>query len=317
MIGIVLSGTLLIVIAVLQSLKLIGYPVWPGDQANLFVFFAALIGVVWGLGTFRAKPSVLRAIGGGLFVFAAINLLVMFLRWLLSFADPWSTGTNLFVSGFLMAFGVLWGMGGAWPDYQTVELATAAEERAEHEPPAPRTEPLTGFDVEMVAEKQLDLLKERILPIVRPALPWLASAFGIVLLVILAVMAVGSLTSLNHGGHTQTNIESASATTPVGYVDGLTAFGQPVSKAAFFILLAVLLLGGIGSMGLGLALAMNALSTQVAAAKKMSPEPLDFSETAKSHGPLTRAGRFAGRLVKFFRDWGADITHGARGALSR
>jgi hypothetical protein len=44
----------------------------------------------------------------------------------------------------------------------------------------------------------------------------------------------------------------------------------------------------------------------------MAAEPLDISPTATSHGPLAVSVRWVTRLIKFFRDWGVDITQGAR-----
>ncbi len=303
-VGIVISLGLLIVIAVLQGLKLIGYAAWPGDQAALFVFFAAMLGFLWGFGTFRARPSVWRAVGGALAAFAAASLGVMFLRWQFGFDDPWSAGTEFVPAGFALAFGAIWGMGGFNSDYQTVETVHAA---AEH-PHAPGEPLVGGFDAAELGQHTITFLRERILPIVRPLLRYMVLAFGFALLGIAIVLIVILGASIFGAAHTQTNDTSASAVTPAGYLVGVTIGNQPVSKVAFFALIAVLLLGGIGTIAIGLALLVNALSAQVQIAKKAPDEPLDFSPTSTHHGPLTRAGQFMTRLAHFFTDWAADIT---------
>jgi len=135
----------------------------------------------------------------------------------------------------------------------------------------------------------------------------------VALLGIVVVMVIGAFGPVL----TQTNDTSASATTPAGYMVGVTLFGGPVSKLAFFAFLAVFILGGIGTIGLGLALFMNALSSEVKDAQKMAPVPLDFADTNKVEGPIGNTVNFFIRLRKFFIEWLADITSGALRSINR
>jgi|GEM_PF-1227961 len=299
-VGIAISVGVLVTMAILQSLKLIGYAVWPTPEVILIVVLAALIGILWGLGTFKAYPSVGRGLAAGLMAFSAAALAVLLVRWLFDFSDPWAPGTVFVAGGFAAAFGTLWGMGATHPDYETVEAA----QEAEHHPHKP-AEPVAGaFNTASLARHSFGFLRERILPIVRPLLGPLVIAFGVALLGVVIVMLIGTFGP----SRVQTTDLSASAVTPSGYLAGVTLFGQPVSKLAFFAFVVLLIFGGIASLAIGLALLINALSAQVQLAKKSPNEPIVLSDSSPQHGPLVTFLRGANRLVHFFTDWIADIT---------
>jgi len=87
---------------------------------------------------------------------------------------------------------------------------------------------------------------------------------------------------------------------------GVTLFGGPVSKLAFFLIVVLLVLGGIGTLGLGLALLMNALGAQVQTAKKMADQPINYAGQTK--GIIGNVANFLIRLRHFFVEWREDTT---------
>lgn len=306
-IGLVLSLGALITIAILQSLKLIGGIVWAPEQAILFVVLAVIVGFIWGFGVLVMRPGVMRMLLGAIAACFLATALLMIFRWLVGF-EPWSLGATLLFAGFAAAFGVVWGMGGFRPENQTVE---AAHEAAHHPQPA---QPIKGaFDAVKFNAALFRFIGNRILPIIRPLLGPAVIALGIALLAVVVIMVVSAFGSQR----VQTDRTSASAVTIRGYVDGLELFGGPVSKFGFFIFIALLIVGGVGSMALGLALIVNALSTQVQIAKKLPKEPLDLTKVEGGKSPIAGMTQFFVRLLRFFTDWVADITGSATRSISR
>ncbi len=299
-IGLAVSLFILINIAVLQSLKLIGGTVWPVEQAALFVVLAAIIGLLWGVGLLRLRPGLLRAVLGALSAGALATVVMMLLRWLFGY-EPWSAGALFLFGGFALSFGAIWGMGGFYPSNMTVAAAHAAAHQPHSTP-----KPLMGaFDAVKFNVGLLKFIGNRIVPIVRPLVGPMFLALGIAMIGVFVVMIIGSFGP----ARVQTDRVSASAVTARGYLEGVELFGQPVSKLGFFIFISLLILGGIGSLALGLALIVNALSTQVQIAKKLPAEPLDLTEKSGKTGPIAHVAQFVVRLVRFFVDFILDIVN--------
>ncbi len=307
-IGLAISLFILVNIAVLQSLKLIGGIVWAPEQVILFVVLSLLVGFLWGIGLFVLPPSVLRLALGALAAFSLATAVLMFVRWLVGF-EPWSPGAVFLFGGFALAFGAIWGMGGFRPENQSVEAA----HEAAHHPQQPK--PLKGaFDAVKFNVALIRFLGNRIVPILRPLVGPVIVALGIALLAVVVIMVASSLGTQR----IQTEQTGASAVDVVhGYVPGIDFFGRPVSKFGFFIFLAVLILGGVGSMALGLALIVNALSAQVQIAKKLPAEPLDLTEAGGGKSPVAGVANFVTRLARFFTDWLGEIASGATRSITR
>ena len=317
--AVVITAVVLAIISAIQGLGLfslvqslgfgsVGTIVWNGSDWAAALILAAIAGFTWGVGVRRERPGFGRGVLAWVYGFAMIAIPLMFVRWLLGL-QPWSSGSVLFIAGFLSAFVALWGMGGFSPGYNIVETAGQAAERDVLDP----VEIHGAFDPIQFGRHSMAFSRARILPIVRPLLGPMAIALGVVMLVIVAVMAIGSL----FPGRIQTDQLSAAATTPVGYVAGLLILGQPVSKLAFFILIAVLIIAGIATIALGIALLINALTTQIVEAKAEPPHPLDYSDEKKVTGPFGHAMNFFIRLGHFLIDWVNDIRHGAARAVNR
>ncbi|MHB8627918.1 MAG: hypothetical protein ACYDBJ_10890 [Aggregatilineales bacterium] len=311
-VGVIIVFVLWTIISALQALGLMGGGAWTGDIWGDWAFFAGLAGFMWGIGTYKMRPGMSRAFLAGLGVFAAFNVFLMLLRWFLSLPQ-WEAGPALLFGGFAATFAASWGMGSAKKGYDVVETSTASVEHDVLEPPD-----IPGaFDPIQFGKHTLHIGRTRIMPIVRPLIGPMVIALGVALLVIVVVMLIGTFG--NGLGATQvlTNNPSASAINAGGYMTGVTLFGGPVSKLAFFLIVAVLVLGGIGTLGLGLALLMNALGAQVQAAKKMPDQPLDFAEPSKAKGPFGHLMNFLIRLRHFFAEWAADIRRSALHSISR
>ena len=318
-IGVVSIAVVLAVLSAIQSLGLfslvqslglgtVGTIAWNGSDWAAALILAAVGGFTWGVGVRRLRPSLGRGALAWVYGFALVGIVLLFVRWLLGL-QPWNAGSVLFIAGFISAFIALWGMGGFSAGYNTVETAGLAVEHDVLDPTV-----ITGaFDPIQLGRHSIAFSRARILPIVRPLLGPLAIALGVVMLVIVAVMVVGSL----FPGRIQTNDLSAAATTPAGYVAGLLILGQPVTKLAFFILIAVLIIGGIATIALGLALLINALTTQIVEAKGEAPQPVYFTGDKAIKGPFGRTMNFFVRLGGFLLDWLNDIRHGAARAVNR
>ncbi len=307
-IGVGGSFTVLLVIGALQGLGLIGGKTWETTDVVLYIVSAMLVGGIWGIGTLKWRPSMGRAFFTAVGGFMLVAVPLMFLRWLLDLV-PWNAGATFVFGGFAAGFAALWGMGSSRRGYNLVETAGPA---VEHDFEAP-VEVLGAFNPIALGKNMAHFLRTKIIPIVRPLLGPLVIALGVAMLGIVVVMVIGAF------GPTviQTNDTSAAATTPAGYVPGVFLFGGPVSKLAFFLLIAVLILGGIGTLGIGLALAINALSIEISGAKSMAATPLDFSEQNQKKGFLWHMINFINRLRKFFVDWLGDFTGGLLHSISR
>ncbi len=307
--GAIIVAVILLVIAALQGLALMGGPVWTSDEWLIAIFFGALAAFMWGAGTLKLRPSMGRGLMAFLGFYAIINLAFMFIRGVFFGLDPWFPSSALFLGGFIATFAASWGMGAFRPGYNLVETAESA---VEHD--VLNTTPVVGaFDPIAVNRHALHFVRTRIVPIVRPLIGPLAIALGIAILVVAAIMVIGSL----FPGQVQTDNTSASAITPTGYIAGMSIFGQPVSKLAFFVIIVVLVFGGIGTMALGLALLVNALSTQVLRAKKEPAHPLDYSQPEKVQGRFGKSMNFLIRLRTFFAEWVSDISRGLMHTISR
>jgi hypothetical protein len=306
-IGIGVSLVVLLVIGALQGLGLIGGPTWEGDSVWAYIIAAMLVCGIWGVGTLKWRPSMGRALFAGIGGFTLVVVVQMFLRWLLGLT-PWDAGAVSLFGGFAAGFSALWGMGAARRGYNLVETSGIA---VEHDLEAP-VDVVGAFSPITVGGNLLHFSRTKIIPIVRPLLAPLALALGVAMVGFVVVIVLGAISPV-----VQTNDTSAAATTPAGYMVGVTMFGGPVSKLAFFLFIALFILGGIASIGLGLALFVNALSSEVKDAQKMAPVPLDFSEESKVKGPIGHTINFFIRLRKFFAEWLADITGGALRSIIR
>ena len=307
-IGLGVSFGLLLLIGALQGLGLIGGPFFEGSSVWGFLIAAMLIGGIWGIGTLKWRPSMGRALFAAIGGFMLVAVAMMILRWQLGLV-PWAAGSILLFGGFAAGFSALWGMGAARRGYDQVETSGLA---VEHDIEAPVLVP-GAFNPITRGRALAHFSRTKILPVVLPLLGPLVIALGVAMIGAVIAMVFGAFGP----AVVQTNNMGAAATTPAGYMDGMTLFGGPVSKLAFFLFIAVLLLGAIGTMALGLALLLNALSVEIKDAQKMSPAPLDFSENNATRGPLWRVVNLISRLIKFFRDWVADITNGAVHSISR
>ena len=299
-VGVIIVFVIWTIISILQALALIGGLVWTSGIWANWAFFAALAGFMWGVGTLKMRPGMSRAILAGIGAFAAFNVVLMLLRWFLNL-DPWEAGPSFLLAGFAATFAASWGIGSAKKGYDLVETATASVAHDLLEPPN-----VPGaFDPIKFGENSLHFSRYRLMPVVRPALPWMVTALGVALLGIVVVMLIGVLGNNVHATQVLTNNSSASAIDAGGYMTGISLFGSPVSKLAFFLIVAVLMLGGIGILGLGLALLMNALSAQVQTAKKLPDQPVNYA-TDTPKGFFGNVANFFIRLRPFFAEWRAD-----------
>jgi hypothetical protein len=301
-VGVVIVFVIWTIISVLQALALIGGVVWTGDVWADWAFFAGLAGFMWGIGTLKMRPGLGRAILGGIGVFAAFNVFLMLLRWFLNLA-PWEPGPAFLLGGFAATFATSWGIGSAKKGYDLVATATTSVEHDLLDPPS-----VPGaFDPVKFGKNTLHFARTRLMPIVRPALPWMLVALGVGLLGTVVVMVIGALGNGIGAAQVLTNNPSASAINAGGYMTGVTLFGGPVSKLAFFLIVAVLALGGIGTLGLATALLMNALSAQVQTAKKLPDQPVNYAESPK--GLFGNVANFLIRLRPFFAEWRMDVAN--------
>jgi hypothetical protein len=307
-VGIVLTVGALVTFAIMQSLKLIGGVVWAPEQALAFIVLAALAGFLWGFGVLKMAPGLPRALLGALTVLSLVAAVLMLFRWTVGY-EPFNGGATAMICAFPVAFAVVWGMGGFNPKYMTIEAVHAAA----HEPHTDQP-PLRGaFDGIQLNVNLVNFVRNRIVPVLRPLFGYMLVILAVVTLIIIALLIVGNFAPKR----VQTENTAAAATTINGTLDGVEIFGRPVSKFVFFIVVAFLIMGALGTLALLITLTVNALSAGVSEAKKAPKKPLDLTRSAGKPGPFGGVVQFVTRLMQFLKEWIADIAGGFTGSASR
>lgn len=216
-------------------------------------------------------------------VIASALVVPAYITFLVAFPFPAGAGPNngaTLVFGALGAtLGLLWGIGAISPG------ASAHEGPAYYAAQKPLPEP--GRQLPALARKYIPILVQTFQPFIRP----IGIAIGVALVLTVAFVLIGTspITPLRRP---QTSAAAA---------DALAVTGD---KFIAFVVVALVIIGAVVGMAVGLALLIRTINSQVTKAKAAPAEPL------KQQPPLFR-------LLNFFLSWLADILGGLGGSVQR
>ena len=191
-------------------------------------------------------------------------------------------GSLLIMAGFGATFGFLWGMGAMAPGASAHEGPTywAAVEAAQK----PR---FRVRDAIALVRKVVPPLVETFRPMLQPIGVAVAVTLGLVFIIFM--IATNPIVPVSR---LQTTNEAASAAAVTG------------DKLITFIVIAVVVIGAVASLAIGLELLMRYTNREVNTAKEMKPEPIK-----NPPWPL--------RLADFVITWINDILSGLRGTFQK
>jgi len=280
-----IQGLFLGMVFTIPAYVLLYFPVPPqsAEFGTLLVALIVYLGLIPGL--YVVLGFLLKRVAGAVIgaLFAAPAYITFLVAFPLALFSPGATsgGTGVFMA-FGMAFGMVWGIGGMSQGASAHEGPTyLAKVNA---PPARK--PVR--EARELATKLIPQAKTIFLPMVRPALT--AIGIGVVAVGILFFVASNPIVPVSR----QQTYQAVAAT---NMVTG--------DKLLLFVVIAVVVLGAVVTLAVGLTLLMNSLGQQVNAAKKEKPEPVETDKI----GVLN--------LANFFVTWILDILNWLRGSVSR
>jgi hypothetical protein len=299
--GVFIAVTIVGNIALLQSAKMLGGFEWSWAEFFTIIVLSALVGGLVGFGLLKMQANLLRGILAGLAGFALTASIVMVLRWATGY-QPWAGGTMFMLTAFPVAFAGIWGMGGFETKNLTIEANLAA--RGE---PQPEPVNLGAFDGVKFHVRLFSFLANRIWPVIKPLL---GPAVVVTVLVGSVISILVLLGQIAPGTRTQTVEVDAAATTVAGTASFI---GLQLPKFLVFLIVAVIILGGVATTALILALIFNALSNAVSKAKKDPKHPVDLTDSSGQASAAGRMFQWVRRLIQFNVDFAADIINAIGG----
>lgn len=263
---------------------LLHWPVPPqtADFGTILVALIVYLALVPG-GMLTHGFLIKRFIGAGIVAVLVVPIYVTFLvAFPLAPGDGIVQGSLLILSGIGGTFGFLWGMGAIAPGASAHEGPTywVAVQTAE--------QPRFGVrEAIATARKVIPPLVETFRPLIQP----IAVAVGVTLGLVFIIFMIAT-NPIVPVSRLQTTNEAASAVAVTG------------DKLIAFIVIAVVIIGAVASLAIGLALLMRYANREVNTAKEMKPEPIKTPPW-----PL--------RLADFFIAWINDIFRGLRSTFQR
>jgi hypothetical protein len=243
------------------------------------------------------SPSFLRGIIFGVILAPIVGALYFGLRFVTGNPMDWtlpdgggSSGATLLFTGVGFALGMLIGLGGfsAGSSAHEGPYITYLENESKEKEPS-----FLQIGMQNLI-KFINWARPHILSNIRPLL----IAIGVIIAITAAIMFVGA-NPIVRVARTQTYDVNASTASMTG------------DKFLWFVLVVVIVLGGVVTTAFLLSLVMTSVSRQVEVAKKMKVSRLP------EDSPVYGLGRYFERLIEFNLAWARDIVEWIRVTSSR